>query len=158
MVAAHPFPWQSGQDAMAAIFGEDANNELFSSRNGLLISGTAKMFLDNGTVALGPAIDYDISSAQIELWNALPVKQYRLRISRPNDECMDEMVSSDSNITWKEMDNKPVTFRSHYCPRASYLCYVYFVAPLCLAYNMEKNRWHLEIRLVRSIREQKEST
>ena len=67
MVAAHLFPWQSGQDAMAAIFGKDANNELFSSRNGLVISGTAKMFLDNGAVALVPAVDYDTSSAQVEM-------------------------------------------------------------------------------------------
>ena len=138
MKATHLYPWKSGQDAMIAIFGEDANKELFSARNGLLLSATAEFYLDNGAIALVPAIDDGSSSDQIEQWNTASVKEYKIRILRPKETGMDGCCSYVSDLTWKELDNQPVTFRSEYRPRARYFYYAYCVALLRLAYNVEK--------------------
>ncbi|MCJ1379192.1 hypothetical protein MMC17_002292 [Xylographa soralifera] len=138
MKAAHLYPWKSGQDAMIAIFGEDGNDELFSARNGLLLSTSAETYLDNGAIALVPAIDDESSSEQIEQWNTASVKEYKLRILRPKEKGMDESCNYSSDLTWKELDNQPVAFRSEYRPRARYLYYAYCVALLRLAYNVEK--------------------
>ena len=138
MVATHLYPWKSGQDAMIAIFGEEATGELFSARNGLLLSTSAANYLDNGAIALVPAIDNESSSEQIEEWNAASVKEYKIRILRPREKGMDELCAYSSDLTWKELENQPVTFRSEYRPRARYLYYAYCVALLRLAYNVEK--------------------
>ena len=138
MTAAHLYPWKSGQNAMAEIFGEEATGELFSARNGLLLSTSAERYLDSGAIAFVPAIGDEPSSEQTEAWNAASVKEYKIRVLRPKDKGMDELCAYSSNLTWKELENQPVTFQGEYRPRARYLYYAYCVALLRLAYSVEK--------------------
>ena len=138
MTAAHLYPWESGQEAMTAIFGEIANGELFSAQNGLLLSTSAKIYLDNGAMAIVPAIDEESSSDQIDAWNAASAQEYKIRVLQPQEKGMNETITYLSNLTWKELDNQPVTFQSDLRPRARYLYYAYCVALLRLAYNVDK--------------------
>jgi hypothetical protein len=46
------FPWMHGQDTMDAIFGQTQPAELFSPKNGLLISKKVEKYFDSGKIVL----------------------------------------------------------------------------------------------------------
>lgn len=137
MVAAHIFPWKSGQDAMIAIFGPEADRELFSPYNGMLLSRDAEEKFDNGALVLVPRVSDLASAGEIRAWNEAEIKQYKIRVIRPKDADMNELCHPSSDITWNELENEPVTFQGSFRPRARYLYYAYCAAMLRRAYNVE---------------------
>lgn len=52
--AAHTFPWKHGQGAMTRIFGTEAEHEMFSVQNGLVMSTMAKARMDKGLFVTVP--------------------------------------------------------------------------------------------------------
>lgn len=134
--AAHIFPWKSGQDAMTAIFGEDAIGELFSAKNGMLLSLEAEEKFDSGALALVPRVSNLANAAEIKAWNETSIKEYKIRVMRTGRE-MDVLCDSQSPYTWTHLDNQPVTFKGSFRPRTRYLYYAYCVAVLRRAYTHE---------------------
>lgn len=134
VIAAHIFPWKSGQDAMTAIFGEDAIDELFSAKNGMLLSKRAKKNFNSGAIALVPRVSSLTNAAEIKAWNEAPVKEYKIRVMRSGPE-MNKKCDAQPSYTWMQLDNQPVTFKGSFRPRTRYLYYAYCVAVLRQAYN-----------------------
>ena len=132
--AAHIFPWKSGQDAMTAIFGEDATDELFSAKNGMLLSSRAEEKFDNGGIALVSRASNLANAAEIKAWNEAPVKEYKIRTMRSTPDML-KKCDVQSSYTWMQLDNQPVTFKGSFRPRTRYLYYAYCVALLRQAYN-----------------------
>jgi len=144
MIAAHIFPWKSGQDAMVAIFGSEADGELFSPRNGMLLSPLAEQRFDSGALVLVPRVSDLASADEIGAWNEAQVKQYKIRVVRPKDPGMNNLCDPSSDKTWNELDNEPVTFKGTFRPRARYLYYAYCTAMLRRAYNIERREEALQ--------------
>ena len=137
IVAAHIFPYKSGQDAMVSIFGDEARDELFSANNGIAMFRDAEEKFDSGAIVLVPDVRDDASTEEMISWNARKVKDYKIRVVRPQDVGMDLICEPQSNMTWQELDGKPVAFKSDFRPRARYLYYAYCVAMMRRGYHNE---------------------
>ena len=68
MTAAHIFPWKQGQDTMTRIFGREAEHEMFSSHNGLLMSSHAEKRMDKGLFVIVPCAN-DETEADVKRWH-----------------------------------------------------------------------------------------
>lgn len=128
------FPWKSGQDSMTAIFGEDAIDELFSAKNGMLLSLVAKKKFDSGAIVLVPRVSNLADPAEIKTWNETSVKVYKIRVLS-SDPDMYTLCDSHLPYTWMQLDNHPVSFKGSFRPRTEYLYFAYCVAVLRRAYK-----------------------
>lgn len=68
VTASHIFPYRSGQDLMNTIFGEIAVEEMFSWRNGMILSNAVEELLETGFFAIVPDVASDASARDIEEW------------------------------------------------------------------------------------------
>lgn len=64
---------------MSSIFGDEAQGELFSARNGMLLYTKAEQRFDMGYFALVPDVDPD-SPASIDNWNNSAIKEYKIKV------------------------------------------------------------------------------
>jgi hypothetical protein len=89
-------PW-----SMDAIFGQMAEPELYSPKNGLLISFTIERFFE-----------------------------YKLRIIDPTWQMLSKNICPNLPIKWNDLDDKRLQFRTEFRPRARYLYFHYCVQVL----------------------------
>ena len=77
--AAHIFPWKHGQETMTKIFGPEAEHEMFSAKNGILMSSIAETRMDKGLFVI-VLFANDESAAEVNAWHESEPKQYKLRV------------------------------------------------------------------------------
>ena len=80
ITAAHIFPWKHGQEAMTRMFGTEAEHEMFSVQNGLVMSTMAKARMDKWLFVIVPLVNVE-SEAEVKAWDESSPKQYKLRES-----------------------------------------------------------------------------
>ncbi len=133
--AAHIFPWKQGQDAMTKIFGQEAEHEMFSINNGLLMSTLAKNSMDKGLFVIVPYAN-DESETDVREWHLSHPKRYKIRVLDKNHKEMLEVIpGSNPKTIWAQLDGRELKFLSDHRPRARYLYYAYCVAMLRRAHH-----------------------
>ncbi|KAL9013114.1 MAG: hypothetical protein Q9173_002174 [Seirophora scorigena] len=125
LVAAHLFPYRSGQAAMISIFGKDAENELFSPKNGMLITKRAEELLDAGLLLIVPDLPADPTMAQLALWASTDQKDYRVKVPNPSHPLVHMQLSVAVTQTYADLDGSKVEFHGSSRPRARYLYFLY---------------------------------
>jgi HNH endonuclease len=135
IVAGHIFPYMHGQATMNAIFGKMRHDELFSPRNGLIISKEVEEYFDSGKIVIVPDLSPKPSITQILAWSRSQPRRYKTRIIDPTWAKLDRLINPCSNTTWRYLDNKPLEFRSDFRPRARYLYFHYCVQILRRAWQ-----------------------
>ncbi|KAJ5406619.1 hypothetical protein N7465_007903 [Penicillium sp. CMV-2018d] len=114
--ASHLFPCMNGQDTMDAIFGKTRPEELFSPRNGLLICSKIERYFDAGKFVIVP----DIPSVQENAWVST-VK--------------DQRISRWRELTYGQLEDRKLRFRSSSRPAARYLYFHYCVQILRMCWQ-----------------------
>ena len=152
MRAGHLFPAGATQTTMDAIFGPQeqymwrdqqktsqpgVRGELFRACNGIFWSRMAEDRFGKGYFLLVPDLDPNCSKAEARAWQNSPVKEYRIRVMRPEVPDMQKALKQPNPTLWREIDGRrvawsdpqakeKVTFR----PRSRYLYWAYLVALL----------------------------
>ena len=137
LYAAHIFGYMNGQETMTASFGPTEEAELWSPRNGLLISGTAEENFERGLYVIVPDIPENASVDEVSSWNMSEPKEYKIKIIDPTHPRIDSTVDRKTGSTWRELDNVRLRFRNDHRPRARYLYYHYCTQILRRAWNMD---------------------
>jgi HNH endonuclease len=75
--AAHLFAYMHGQDTMDAIFGKTKTPELFSARNGLLVSSLVEDIFDLGKLVLIPDLPDKPSAIDMGVWMMKRPRDYK---------------------------------------------------------------------------------
>ncbi|MCJ1301353.1 hypothetical protein MMC08_004152 [Hypocenomyce scalaris] len=117
-VAAHIFPRRLGQRAMNQIFGVGADGDLSGIRNGLIISSAIERKFAKFQLVIVPTKPRS---------EANPVDDWVLRVV---DHQIDPYRVYETGLTFKEIDGRPLVFRSAARPAARYLYLHYVVAML----------------------------
>lgn len=147
--AAHIFPWRHGQETMTRIFGTQAAHEMFSVQNGLIMSTMAEARMDKGFFVIVPYAN-DESEAEIKAWHESNPKRYKLRVLDTTDKMMEGRIPyTDPKITWPELDEREIQFRSDHRPRARYLYYSYCVSMLRRSHHQGQHETILKDHLGR---------
>lgn len=115
---------------MDAIFGHLNVNEpeLFSPKNGLLMSTRAEALWDKGYFVIVPLVDDDASHEEVMAWHQKDPKRYKIRVMDTKAQLMDKLVNYTLDRVWNEFDGQEIMFRSDFRPRAQYLYFKYCVA------------------------------
>ncbi|KAI1302923.1 hypothetical protein F5Y03DRAFT_407390 [Xylaria venustula] len=123
LTAAHIFPASWGQKLMTEIFGEECGNELFSSRNGLLLPKSIKRAMDEWAIVIVPDIRNDPTIDEVKPWLETSPKGYKFRVLDPNHpELNRQLSSSDNDMRFgTDLDESPLVFRGDFRPRARFL-------------------------------------
>lgn len=116
--AAHLFAYMHGQDVMNSVFGVMEEPELFSPRNGMLISHLVEKKFDKGFMAIIPRLPDHPTQPQIAQWNLSEPKEYKIRMIDLNNPEVDHVITPESDLTWTGLDSVNVEFRSTFRPRA----------------------------------------
>lgn len=125
-VAAHIFPRRLGRRLMNQIFGIEADEDLYGVRNGMIIAPTIEAKFDRFQVVIVPA------KPRTE---ANPVDDWVLRIV---DHQIDDYKVHEIGKTFKELDGRPLVFRSNARPAARYLYFHYVVSMLLAKSNRSR--------------------
>lgn len=143
--AAHLFAYHHGQEMMTSIFGVDAIGELFSTRNGIIMSAPAEERFDKGLFVLVPDVD-STSQHSVDIWNASTPKEYKIRVLNKDDPLMQRAFTIDGpkqKEKWIDLDGRRVAFRSDHRPRARYLYFHYCCSVLRRSWNHNQHWDHL---------------
>ncbi|RJE20901.1 hypothetical protein PHISCL_06769 [Aspergillus sclerotialis] len=134
VTASHIFSYKRGQNTMDAIFGQCEEPELFSPKNGLLISKNVEAKFESGLFVIVPDLPEEPTAEMITRWQQDEPREYKLKIIERDSAKLNRPVV-DLNITWKELDGKRLEFRNNFRPRSRYLYYHYCLQILRLAYT-----------------------
>jgi HNH endonuclease len=142
--AAHIFAYHHGQDMMAAIFGDEAIGELFSPKNGILMSQDAEERFDKGLFVIVPDINDSSSQIETNRWNNSNPREYKIRVLNPESAQMTKLIGFDPSPRrrWNDLDGQRLQFRSDYRPRARYLYFHYCTSILRRSWNQNQH-WDL---------------
>ncbi|KGO78015.1 hypothetical protein PITC_025430 [Penicillium italicum] len=136
--ASHLFPYMNGQDSMDAIFGKIRPEELFSARNGLLMCRKLERYFDAGKFVIVPDIpdvEKSVVASTVKRWLNCEPRQYRVRLIDPDWEKRDEQVLRLLDLTFGQLDGRPLKFRSSFRPAARYLYFHYCVQILRMCWQ-----------------------
>jgi hypothetical protein len=140
-VAAHIFEYRYGKDSMNAIFGEGSGDEMFSPKNGLIISQTIEDEMQKGTFVIVPNFaDGQTTAEEISHWQQSDPQDYKIRLLVDLDsEKANEVIMAGYDTCWKDLHGRQVLFQSDERPRAKYLYFHYCSQILIRAFE-EKPR------------------
>lgn len=136
MIAAHIFPSSLGQANMTAIFGTE--EELFSSRNGMLIRKDLEKRFDKYWIAIVPHADYT-STKEVQEWSKSEPQRWMIRVMNPKPQQMRGSLDWDPEKTYLDLDGQELAFRNSFRPRARYLYFHYLVALVKLCYHEDEH-------------------
>ena len=136
--AAHLFAYMHGQEVMDAIFGPTASSELFSPRNGMIVSGAVEDVLDMGFMVIVPRLPDNPSAAEVSSWNLSTPKEYKIRIIDHESKLCNRTIRPESSQTWKDLDGTNVEFLNDFRPRARYIYFHYCVQMLRHAWKEQR--------------------
>ena len=145
--AAHIFPYGAGQTAMDELFGRDATDrqELFEPQNSIMMSKDAEKRIANGCIVIVPDVPDDATTAVLDEWTRAEIKDYKLRVLRPNDPSMQKVLPANiaskdtgkNRRLWHELDGEKVNFLTDFRPRARYLYWQFAVSLLRKAWQSQ---------------------
>jgi hypothetical protein len=127
---------------MVAIFGEESLGELFSTRNGILMSKDAEMRFDKGLFVIVPGIKDHPSQDEIAEWNDTNPREYKIRVLNFESTQMSQYIDNECKRTWNDLDGQRVQFLSNHRPRARYLYFHYCTSLLRRSWN-ENKHWDI---------------
>ncbi len=146
---AHIFPWKHGQETMTKIFGAEAENEMFSVNNGILMSTLAESRMDKGLFVIVPSANDEVE-ADIEAWHESILKRYKVRVLNRDDKEMTQFIpGSNPPKEWFKLDGDELIFLSDHRPRARYLYYHYCVSMLRRSHHQGEHEMILKDHLGR---------
>ncbi|KAI9656989.1 MAG: hypothetical protein M1829_000362 [Trizodia sp. TS-e1964] len=131
-VAAHVFPWFFGSTVMSLVFGKESAQELFSSRNGIIISKTIESKFDKHLVVIVPAPDQTTEQ---------PITRWIFRVV---DKSILRRWVVINQLTFEDIDGKELEFLSDARPAARYLYFHYVIALLRARKYNRGSGWLLE--------------
>ncbi|KAJ5382383.1 hypothetical protein N7517_000294 [Penicillium concentricum] len=137
MVAAHLFAYMHGQSTMDAIFGKAQKGpELFSPRNGLLISAAIEEFFDCGKFAIVPDLSDGAKLPELLRWmyHRGP-REYKIKILDRTWDKLDQTISVGTNLKFRDLENRRLQFRSNARPAGRYLYFNYCIQVLRSAWQ-----------------------
>lgn len=137
ITAAHIIPHSLGPHILVSIFGHNITGELNTPYNGLLLASDVEKAMDDGAIAIVPAIVDDPSTADVEAWENTNPKQYKWRVIDYKADVLDACPIDDNEMTVRDLDGKQLFFKSDERPRARYLYFLFVVAQLKLAWRAE---------------------
>ncbi|KAJ9489208.1 hypothetical protein VN97_g4079 [Penicillium thymicola] len=136
--ASHLFPYMNGQDTMDAIFGKTRPEELFSPRNGLLLCRKLERYFDAGKFVIVPDIPNVQENAWVSTvkgWLSREPREYRVRLIDPDWEMKDQRISRWGELTYGQLEDRKLRFRSSFRPAARYLYFHYCVQMLRMCWQ-----------------------
>lgn len=156
VIAVQLFPYMHGHETMDAIFGKKSSLELFSAQNGLLVSRSMEEHFRSGKLAIVPSIS-DSLLARIFYGDL----EYKIKVMDPTWELRDKFISSrherpifgafkNRKLTFGQLNDRKLVFRSSVRPAARYLYFSYCVQTLRSAWQhdcseidgeLSKMRW-----------------
>jgi hypothetical protein len=125
MTALDLFPYIHGQATMNAIFGKRSSMDLFSARNGLLISKPIAEYLDRGKIEIVPSTKGKSNSATCTRWLCSDIWEYEVKILDPSWEQLGNRISVYSTMTWGPLDGRRLQCRPSFRPAARYVFFQY---------------------------------
>lgn len=161
--AGHIYAYKHGQHMMESIFGPEAKDELFSPRNGLIISNSADKVLDVGFFIIVPDIDDGHSKEEINAWYDTEPKDFKIQIidwdytppdltptikgeekkgkkkqgDGPKTAFVDQFLNKEG-LTWRQLHNTKVQFLNDFRPRSRYLYFLYCLQILRCAWRRQE--------------------
>ncbi|KAL2809439.1 hypothetical protein BJX63DRAFT_445290 [Aspergillus granulosus] len=123
VVASHFFPWRSGQDDMDAIFGKIRPSELFSSRNGIILSNAIERAFEKGVLVIVPDLPEPQTKTMVDSWVNREIRDYKLQIIDQEWEGRERYV--DRMTKFKDLDGKKLIFKGTFRPAARYVYFHY---------------------------------
>lgn len=123
MTAAHIFPVSWGQKMMTEMFGDECKDELFSSRNGLLLPKGIKRAMDEWAIVIVPDLPNDPDINEVKPWIASAPREYKFRVLDHSHPELSKRISSSDDDTrlGKDLDQSRLIFRGNHRPRARFL-------------------------------------
>lgn len=135
--ASHIFPHRYGKDTMAILFGDSVKDEMFSTKNGLILDYHVEKLFEAGFFVIVPDVPDDCTEQSIRVWNETEPKEYKLRIINRQHEKANEKINQDREETWMDWDGKKLEFRNNFRPRARYLYFHYCCQMLRYAWGKD---------------------
>lgn len=135
ITAAHIFAHFHGQEIMDAIFGAMDPPELFSPRNGILMSKQAEKHFDKGHIVIVPTLSSNSSASDVNSWQHQHPERYEIRVLDRDGQGMENFISVSSELKWSDLDGRELQFRSDHRPRARYLYFHYCASVLRLSWR-----------------------
>lgn len=109
--------------------------ELFRACNGIYWSAEAEDYFGKGYFVIVPDLEVICTKAQARAWEESAVKEYRVRVMRPDAPAMQKGMGPGNRRTWYNIDGKKVVWsdpqrreKSTFRPRARYLYWTYLTA------------------------------
>jgi len=135
VVAAHLFAYMHGQATMDAIFGARRPPELFSPRNGMLISSFVERYLYCGKLVIVPDLPEKPKLAELLVWVNSDVRNFKIKVIDKSWVQLGKRISPYHDLKYGDLDNRPLQFRSTFRPAARYLYYHYCIQILRSAWQ-----------------------
>lgn len=133
VTASHLFAYKHGQETMDAIFGQIRPTELFSSRNGLILSAAIEKHFDAGVLVIVPDLPEKPTTGMLSHWTNQEVREYKTRIIDSEWEKLD--ANLPGGLRWRDLDNRKLHFRGETRPAARYLYFHYCLQVLRRAWK-----------------------
>ncbi|CAG7937422.1 unnamed protein product [Penicillium salamii] len=130
VVTSHLFGYMHGQTTMDAIFGKRKHPELFSPRNGILVSVFIEQHLDSGKLVIVPDLENRPKIADLVNWLKSP-------------------ITRDLPLRYRDLDNRRLTFKSDFRPAARYLYFHYIIQLLRYSWQSESQGGEEAIRIMK---------
>jgi hypothetical protein len=135
VIAAHLFAYMHGQATMDAIFGSRRPPELFSARNGILISSSIERYLDCGKLVIVPDLPERPKIAELLVWVNSDVRNFKIRVLDRSWVQLGKLITPYHNLRYQDLDNRPLQFRSTFRPAARYSYFHYCIQILRSAWQ-----------------------
>ncbi|KAL8897497.1 MAG: hypothetical protein Q9207_007192, partial [Kuettlingeria erythrocarpa] len=134
MKAIQLFPYRSGQATMSTIFGPEADRELFSPRNGMLVAKCIAPAIKQGFLLIVPHLDDEATDKDFARWYASDPKDYRIKIPDHNCNQVSDFIEFNHR-SFLDLDGTRVEFHSDARPGSRYLYYFYMQSLLRQAWR-----------------------
>ncbi|KAJ5093164.1 hypothetical protein N7456_009025 [Penicillium angulare] len=140
IIAAHLFPWKHGQINMDAIFGKMHESELFSPRNGILISRRIEEVFDIGKLAIVPWLpdNNGFNFEAIKRWLHCEQREYQVKILDRKWDRLTHPISPHHPLTFQDLDGRKLHFLGPTRPAARYVYFHYCIQVLRSAWQMNE--------------------
>ncbi|KAJ5534969.1 hypothetical protein N7527_001223 [Penicillium freii] len=149
VVAAHLFGYMHGQATMDAIFGKRKHPELFSPRNGILLSVFIEDYLDSGKLVIVPDLEDRPKLTDLISWLKSPIRNLKMRVLDPNWNKLETQITRDLPLKYKDLDNRRLTFKTDFRPAARYLYFHYVIQLLRYAWQSDAQGGEQAIRIMK---------
>ncbi|KAJ5273618.1 hypothetical protein N7478_008743 [Penicillium angulare] len=140
VIAAHLFPWKHGQTNMNAIFGKKKDSELFSPRNGVLISRQIEEVFDIGKLAIVPWLpdNNGFKFEALKHWLDCEQREYQMKVLDLKWDRLRDQVTPYHPLTFQDLDGRKLHFLGPARPAARYVYFHYCIQVLRSAWQMNE--------------------